>query len=249
MRTRWIVSMGLAAALCGAQALAQSPASVITLGFKADVQADGVPTNIQPDAALSPPLQAMVRKRVAEWRYRMGTWQGKPVAATVSQQITAEAVPVNGGGFALRIKEVGFPRRYIHDDDPAKSKSPMPTPMHPPPIYPPQLMRRAVQGVLVYAYDVDAAGKAVDIELVHPQQPDRDFKLLDAAAREAMAKWTLPPTEVGGEPVPCRVLTPITFSTEREPPKGPDLSTYRAGHPELCPSPPALLTDVAGTML
>ena len=244
MHTRRIVSMGLAAALCGAPALAQSPAPVITLGFKADVQADGVPINIQPDAALSPPLQAMVRKRVAEWRYRMGTWQGKPVAATVSQQITAEAVPVNGGGFALRIKEVGFPRHYMHDVDPEKSKSAMP-----PPMYPPQLMRRAVQGVLVYAYDVDAAGRAVDIELVHPQQPDRDFKLLDAAAREAMAKWTLPPTEVGGEPVPCRVLTPITFSTEREPPKGPDLSTYRAGHPELCPLPPELLTDVAGTML
>ncbi|WP_271680892.1 energy transducer TonB [Thermomonas mangrovi] len=244
MRTRWIVSMGLAAALCGAPALAQSPAPVITLGFKADVQADGVPTNIQPDAALSPPLQAMVRKRVAEWRYRMGTWQGKPVAATVSQQITAEAVPVNGGGFALRIKSVAYPSVRADSAAAAEKKPRMVAP-----VYPAALAQRGVQGVLVYAYAVDAAGKAVDVELVHPQQPDRDFKLLDAASRDAIAKSRMPPTKVGGEPVPCRVLTPITFSTEREPPKGPDLSTYRAGHPELCPLPPELLTDVAGTML
>lgn len=244
MRTRWIVSMGLAAALCGAPALAQSPAPVITLGFKADVQADGVPTNIQPDAALSPPLQAMVRKRVAEWRYRMGTWQGKPVAATVSQQITAEAVPVNGGGFALRIRSVAYPSVRADSADAAEKKPRMVAP-----VYPAALAQRGVQGVLVYAYAVDAAGKAVDVELVHPQQPDRDFKLLDVASRDAIAKSRMPPTKVGGEPVPCRVLTPITFSTEREPPKGPDLSTYRAGHPELCPLPPELLTDVAGTML
>jgi len=244
MRTRWIVSMGLAAALCGAPALAQSPASVITLGFKADVQADGVPTNIQPDPALSPPLQAMVRKRVAEWRYRMGTWQGKPVAAAVSQQITAEAVPVNGGGFALRIKSVAYPSVRADSADAPEKKARMVAPA-----YPAALAQRGVQGVLVYAYTVDGAGRAVDVELVHPQQPDRDFKLLDAASRDAIAKSRMAPTKVAGEPVPCRVLTPITFSTEREPPKGPDLSAYRASHPELCPAGPTLATEVAGTLL
>ena len=132
----------------------------------------------------------------------------------------------------------------MHDVDPEKSKSAMP-----PPMYPPQLMRRAVQGVLVYAYDVDAAGRAVDIELVHPQHPDRDFKLLDAASRDAIAKWRLAPTEVGGEPVACRVLRPISFSVGDVQPKDPDLSAYRASHPELCPAGPKLATEVAGTLL
>ena len=60
----------------GAGAIACSRA--ITLGFKADVQADGVPTNIQPDATPSPPLRAMVRKaRRRTARYRMGTWQNQ----------------------------------------------------------------------------------------------------------------------------------------------------------------------------
>lgn len=242
--------MGGLAALCGAmamaqaQAQAQAPATGIVLGFKADVSAEGVPGNIQPDATLAPALQAMVRKRVAEWRYRMGSWQGKPVAGTVSQQIVAEAVPVANGGFALRIKSVMFPTVRADAKD---AKDPK-IRMLPPP-YPAQLQVRGVQGVLVYAHGVDAEGKAVDIELVYPQPPDVDFKLLDRASRDAIAKWRLAPTKVGGEPVACRVLTPITFSIDDVPPKAPDLSAYRASHPELCPGPPALLTDVAGTLL
>ena len=117
------------------------------------------------------------------------------------------------------------------------------------PAYPAALAQRGVQGVLIYAYTVDAAGKAVDVELVHPQQPDRDFKLLDAASRDAIAKSRMPPTKVGGALVPCRVLTPISLGIGEVQAKGPDLSAYRASHPELCPAGPKLATEVAGTLL
>ena len=244
MRAKGIVSLSLALALCATPALAQSPANVIQLDFKADVQADGVPANIQPDASLAPPLQAMVRKRVAEWRYRMGTWQGKPVPAPVSQRIVAEVMPVASGGFALRIKEVSFPVVTVVRKDIDRTLTRMP-----PPVYPAALLQRGVGGVLVYAYGVDASGRPRDIELVHPQDPDRDFKLLDAAGRATMARWTLEPTKVGGVQVDCRVLTPMTFSVDRAPPKGPDLDAYRASHPEACPGPPRLLTEVAGSLL
>ena len=56
-------------------------------------------------------------------------------------------------------------------------------------------------------------------------------------------------TKVGGVQVDCRVLTPMTFSVDRAPPKGPDLDAYRASHPEACPGPPRLLTEVAGSLL
>ena len=128
MRAKGIVSLSLALALCATPALAQSPANVIQLDFKADVQADGVPANIQPDASLAPPLQAMVRKRVAEWRYRMGTWQGKPVPAPVSQRIVAEVMPVASGGFALRIKEVSFPVVTVDRKDIDRTLTRMPPP-------------------------------------------------------------------------------------------------------------------------
>jgi len=236
--------MGLVVALCSMPALAQTPPGVIQLDFKADVQADGVPANIQPDASLAPVLQAMVRKRVAEWRYRMGTWQGNPVPATVSQRIMAEALPVTTGGFALRIKEVTLPTVMLDRNGMHDGINRMP------PVYPKELMRQAVVGVLVYAYSVDAAGKARDIELVHPENPGRAFKLLDAAGRAALAQWTFEPTKVGNERVDCRVMTPMVFSLDSKPqPKAPDLAAYRASHPELCPAGAVLLTQVEGSML
>lgn len=248
MRTRWIVSMGLAAALCGAPALAQSPAPVITLGFKADVQADGVPTNIQPDAALSPPLQAMVRKRVAEWRYRMGTWQGKPVAATVSQQITAEAVPVTGGGFALRINKVTT-GPLLSD----VRKAPANRAMWPP-RYPKDAQRQGIEGDLVYAMRRDAHGAALEVELLDAQVPGNWKRPFDMASRQAISEWRLEPFEKDGQVIDCRLITLVTFRLGLGKPlplqePEPDLRPYQSRFPDSCPLPPVLLSDVAGTML
>ena len=242
MREKWTACVGLAAVLSAGPALAQSPPSLIYLGFKADVQADGVPTNIQPDAALSPPLQAMVRKRVAEWRYKLGVWQGKPVPGTISQRIVAEALPVASGGFALRIKEITYPTVTLDRNGDYKGIN------RTPPVYPKELMRRAVGGVLVYSYRVDATGKAQDIQLVHPEKSSRDMKLLDAASRAALAQWTFQPTMVGTERVDCRSLTPVTFNIGDTPMPNPDVSAYRERTPDVCPAGPKLLNQVEGSM-
>src|SRR6478672_97224 len=106
MRGKWLASIGLGVALACLAGHAQTPAKVLPLDFKADVQADGSLANVEPDAALMPSLQALVRKQVAGWRYAPGTWQGKPVPKRISQRIVAEVVPAANGGFALRIKEV-----------------------------------------------------------------------------------------------------------------------------------------------
>lgn len=243
MRENWIARIGVVAVLCAAPALAQSPPNVIHLDFTADVQADGVPTNIQPDASLAAPLQAMVRKRVVDWRYKVGVWQGTPVPATVSQRIVAEVLPVTSGGFALRIKEITYPTVTLDRNGVYKGIN------RAPPVYPKELMRRAVGGVLVYSYRVDATGKAEDIQLVHPEKPSRDVKLLDAASRAAIAQWTFQPTMVGKERVDCRSLTPLTFNIGDTPMPNPDVSAYRERTPDVCPAGPKLLTQVEGSLL
>lgn len=244
MRTKWMAPVCVIAASCAAPALAQSAPGVIHLDFKAEVQADGVPTNIQPDASLAPQLQVMVRKRVAEWRYKLGMWQGKPVPGAISQRIVAEVLPVASGGFALRIKEVTYPTVVPDRNGDYKGIN------RTPPVYPKELMRRAVPGVLVYSYRVDATGKAQDLQLVHPEKPNRDMKLMDAASRAAMAQWTFQPTMVGSERVDCRALTPVTFSIGDKPmPENPDVSAYRERTPDVCPAGPTLLTQVEGSML
>ena len=243
MRMNRVALAGMIAALCAMPALAQAQASVVNLDFKADVQADGVPTNIEPDASLVPALQAMVQKQVAGWRYRMGSWQGQSVPATVSQRIVAEAMPVTSGGFALRIREVTYPT-VIMDREMVKKSGRVP------PVYPKELQRKAVGGVLVYALRIDASGKPLDVELVHPQKPDRVYKLLDAAGRASLEQSTFAPTKVAGEPVECRPMIPITFNIVGDPfPAMPDTSAYRAKHEDLCPEGPVLLTQVAGSLL
>ena len=248
MRAIGIALLGLTAALCATPALAQSPPNVIQLDFKADLQADGVPANIQPDASLAPPLQAMVRKRVAEWRYRMGTWQGKPVPASVSQRIVAEVMPTASAGFALRIKEVTNVPTYIDASKPRATAAMLP------PRYPEGAQRQGIEGTLVYAMRRDAQGTPLEVELVDAQIPGNWKRPFDAAGREAISAWRLKPIEVDGQAIDCRLLTPMTFRLglgRSLPSKGPepDLRAYLSRFPDSCPLPPTLETQVTGMFL
>lgn len=248
MLAKWIASIGLVAALWSSPALAQAPPSVIHLDFKADVQADGVPANIQPDASLAAPLQAMVRKRVAQWRYRVGTWQGRPVPGTVSQRIVAEVLPVASGGFALRIKDVmAVP---IHLDASRASA----TRRMFPPRYPESAQRQGIEATLVYAMRRDAQGTPLEVELLDAQVPGHWRKPFDAVSRQAIEQWRLDPVMVEGQAIDCRWMTPVTFRlvVGRGPPPllpDEDMRPYLPRFPDACPLPPVLETKVAATLL
>lgn len=69
---------------------------MVQFDSSATVQADGTPACIQPDAALAESLQAMVRRRVATWRYKPLQCQGRAVASPVSQSTKLEMAPVVG---------------------------------------------------------------------------------------------------------------------------------------------------------
>lgn len=248
VHTKWFVSIALVAALWSSPVLAQTPPSVIHLDFKADVHADGVPANIQPDASLAPPLQAMVQKRVAAWRYRMGTWQGKPVPATVSQRIVAEAVPVASGGFALRIKDL-IAAPVVVDATGASTIGRLF-----PPRYPESAQRQGIEATMIYAMRRDAEGMPLEVELVDAQLPANWRKPFDAVSRQAIQQWRLKPVEVEGQAIDCRLLTPVTFRLgvgKTRPPLPPeqDLRSHLPRFPDACPLRPVLETKVAGTLL
>lgn len=240
--------MGLAAALCGTPAQAQAPASMLHLDFKADVQADGSLANVEPDAALTPAMQAMLRKQVAGWRYLPGTWQGKPVPKRVSQRIVVEVVPASGGGFALRIKQVTGVS-IVLDLKEARAAATMF-----PPRYPEGAQRQGIEATLVYAMRRDPQGMPIEVELLDAQVPGNWKRQFDAAGRQAIRSWRLEPIEVEGEAIDCRLLTPMTFQVGEgksppPPPPAPDLRSYLPRFPDGCPLPPVLETQVAGVFL
>ncbi len=248
MHTKWFVSIGLVATLWSAPALAESPPRMIQLDFKADVQADGMLANIQPDASLSPELQAIVSKRVAEWRYRTGTWQGKPVPGKVSQRIVADVVPRGYGGFAFRVRDVLTVPVFV-DTRRAKAATRMD-----PPRYPVDAQVQRIEATLVYAMRRDARGKPLEVELVDAEVPDAWRRQFDSASLQAIKQWRLEPVEVDGQPIDCRLLVPMTFrlavgNTPPQPTPMPDMRRYLPHFADACPLKPVLETKAAGTHL
>ena len=183
-------------------AKAASP-RLLQLDFKATVQADGTLTDIQPDASLPQTIQAMIRKRVATWRYKTAHWQGKSQPTPIAQTITAVAVPTEQGGFALRIEEVTGQNPYG-----AASKELFAS--RPPPEYPTYLRKRGVSAILAYGVLYDEAGKPVQVDLVYSSGRDRDTKHFDDSARKAISKWEHT-HEFAGSPISCRANVTITF--------------------------------------
>lgn len=245
VRTKWIVSIGLLATLWSTPALAKSPPGMVHLDFKADVQADGVPTNIQPDAALSPLLQGMVNKWVAQWRYRTGTWQGKSVPGEVSQRIMAEVVPLDAGSVAFRVKEVLTIPVFV---DARRAR----TAPRIPPRYPVDAQVQGIEATLIYAMRRDAQGKPLEVELVDAEVPDAWRRQFDAASVQAIKKWRLEPVEVDGQAIDCRLLVPMTFrlaarNTAPKPTPMPDMQPYLPRFADACPLQPVLETQAAGT--
>ncbi len=248
VHTKWIVSIGLVAALWSTPALAESPPKTIQLDFKADVQADGMLANIEPDASLSPQLQAIVSKGVARWRYRAGTWQGKPVPGKVSQRIVAEIVPVASDSFAFRVKEV-LTVPVLVDGRRARAH-----PRMDPPRYPVEAQIKGIEATLVYAMRRDAQGKPLEVELVDAEVSSAWRREFDAASLQAIRKWRLEPTEVEAQAIDCRLLVPMTFRlgvgiTRPQPTPIPDMRPYLPRFADACPLQPDLETQAAGTLL
>lgn len=228
--------------------MAQAPPRTIQLDFQADLQADGSLANVVPDAGMAPELQQMLRKRVADWRYTPGTWQGKPVPKRIFQGIVAEAVPAASGGYGLRIKEVKSVRLFL---DTKGARTPM---AMRPPTYPQDARRQDIEATMVYAMRRGPQGVPIDVELVDARVRDTYRKGFDAVTRQAIQQWRLEPTEVGGEVIDCRLLAPVTFRLEfhdrsTSPVPEPDLRPYLSRFPDACPLSPVLETQVAGVFL
>lgn len=247
MRAVCIALVGGMAVVAGvAQAAkpdASKPPPMLQLNFKATVQADGTVADIQPDPALPPAIQALIRQRVATWRYAPMQWQGKTQPSPISQTIVAQAVPTQEGGVVLQVTEVSGQVRNISSAKPGVG-----IPM--PPRLPAGLERPGLNAVVVYAVLYDEAGKPQQVDLLYPSELDRDGKRLDKAAREAIAQWVMPHT-FNGVPIACRIYTPITFRTDGvgEPPRVPPerMSSFN-GYVDRCPTT-SLETPVAGTFL
>ncbi len=75
------------------------------------------------------------------------------------------------------------------------------------PVYPPSLVKKNIQGVVVVQFIISTDGNVYDAAVV--RAPD---KLLGEAAVQAVLQWKFRPGMVNGQPVNSLVEVPITFS-------------------------------------
>jgi protein TonB len=76
-----------------------------------------------------------------------------------------------------------------------------------PPVYPKESQRRREHGTVLLRVLVDSQGRPAQIQI----ERSSGFERLDAAAREAVAKFLFRPYEVDGVAQPAQVLIPIGF--------------------------------------
>lgn len=82
---------------------------------------------------------------------------------------------------------------------------------NPKPNYPPESRRAGQQGVVLIAVEVTADGRAASVQLSRSS----GFPLLDAAALQAVRRWTFEPARTAGLPVASRVEIPVRFDLAR----------------------------------
>ncbi len=78
---------------------------------------------------------------------------------------------------------------------------------NPKPSYPPEARRLRQEGQVLLDVEVSADGRATSVSV----RRSSGFPLLDAAAQEAVRRWTFDPARVAGLAVATRSEVPVTF--------------------------------------
>ena len=114
------------------------------------------------------------------------------VAAPVSSPPTAQAAPASVPTPAATVTAARFNAAYLNNPEPK---------------YPPLSRRLGEEGKVLLKVRVTADGQpsAVDLEKTS------SFERLDAAARQAVARWRFVPAKRGDEAIEATVIVPIVF--------------------------------------
>jgi periplasmic protein TonB len=78
------------------------------------------------------------------------------------------------------------------------------------PVYPPDAVRRAEQGVVLLLIHVSPEGLASGVDVVRSS----GYRSLDRSARDAVAQWRFLPAVKDGEPIPFDMPLRVTFQLE-----------------------------------
>jgi TonB family protein len=170
---------------------------VFTATAMIDVDEAGRVTAVEPDAALSPALQQVVREQALSWRFSPPVQDGVPVAGTTYVDLKGCAIP-DGDAYRVALDFKGNGPRYLQGS------------RINPPRYPVNAYRngREASAVVTYRVETDGSARLEGIRYTEQKGPSRDFD-------KEIARWVggfkYAPERLAGQAVRTRIEIPVSF--------------------------------------
>lgn len=162
----------------------------------ADVNAQGVVTQTQPEASVSKPIAAVLDLALKRWQFVPAQEGGKAVPVHTFIETKLEAIPDDSGKYSLRISYIRHGPKWDR---------------HPSPIYPADAARNRESGVIVVKGELQPDGKIVVTDTLGVLEGGNGGSLLKRVARDWFLHHNAVPETVDGRPVAARISTWITF--------------------------------------
>ena len=86
--------------------------------------------------------------------------------------------------------------------------NPVPT-KTPPPVFPPEMKKQGISGVVALVVVVDESGAVIESSVAKSSRPE-----FEPAALEAVKSWKFKPAQKGGSPVKVKFTIPLRFNLE-----------------------------------
>jgi protein TonB len=168
------------------------PAPLAVLSFSVLPTAEA----IKPDADIVPPKPRPVEKRPS------------PLPQPAMLATAAPAPSENAVAPAPTIADTPAPTAVVSAPAQTQPRFDADYLDNPKPQYPALSRRVGEQGRVLLRVRVDAAGKALEVQL----HTSSGYARLDNAALETVRRWKFVPARLGSDPVAATVLVPIAFS-------------------------------------
>jgi len=174
---------------------------ILHTSWQLSLDAAGHVVDLSTRDPVNPTLKEALEHHIRHWEFVSGKLDGTPQATETTLWLKIEFTPeASTGKYLMRIADV--------DSGPAIEPSSKRIPK-----YPPSMLKRKEQGVVVLILSYDADGKvqsAVPSEAAPAAHP-----VLVKTAVAALLQWQLVPERVAGHGLPGRVMVPVCFLLRR----------------------------------
>jgi len=197
MRKRW--GIGLLLVALNAASAEPTPKPIhFRAHARVQLDAEGVPRQVEVDQKLPAVIRDAIAQRVAQWRFEPAQVDEQPRAGATTVFVDACAVPAENGDMRLAV-DYGWNGPGYADG----------RYFHPAPRYPVEAAQRNKGGVFRVVLQIGADGRAT-VETIEAQQGQ--LPLFEKALRTWVTTLRYVPEEIEGAPVITRVAIPVDFA-------------------------------------